>query len=54
MNEEKVNNLINELVGLKYYEWIKLSECVEKEFSHKKSRLEIDNPDNLRENMKNY
>lgn len=40
MDELKLENIINQLKGLKKYEWNKISQCVEIYFSEKANKVE--------------
>ena len=52
MDEAKLNSIVDALVGLKFYEWSRVKVAVEKVLDQKYARLELDDPEKLRTNLK--
>lgn len=52
MQEEKLNDIVDALVGIKAYEWAKVRKAVQDIFDQKYSRLEISDREKLRTNLK--
>lgn len=49
MEKEQIEQLLPQLLGLKYWQWCKLAHCVEQYFSRSKNQLEIDDIDLLKQ-----
>ena len=45
MNKDKINDVVNLLVGLQQYEWIRIKNIIDKEFQKKAVKQTLDGED---------
>lgn len=51
MNEERISILVEQLAGLKQYEWSRIKQQVDMMFSSKAAKVELDDLSELKRNL---